>query len=367
VGPSMRGGTVIDKDFLRETNTEWTKTYETQKKIVGIESDIDKANQKIIDGWSEGAQGMNDVRDAWDKYADEMINGTKKIDKELSQFWFDMKQGMKDFIMASSDKFLGQQFDILFKGSDIKEAYKDYEKQFALTQRQVERTGKTFQDTKLSFQEFSSDWKAQMDIQRQTWKDFLKDFLKDFVSMLAKKLLMYGLEKAGEYAIDKMTQKQLNEEIANSPTDNIGLQSPGTFDNVEKSKTVKLTDIEYEQNISGPGPHWHHKSYAPGSLGDWLDPDSEEDKAYKKLYGLANGGSGIVTKPTMFMMGEKGPESFNIQPLSKGNVTNRSDNFVVNISFPNATLDSVDQNQIDRFISKAIPSLRRAVSNGELS
>jgi hypothetical protein len=84
-------------------------------------------------------------------------------------------------------------------------------------------------------------------------------------------------------------------------------------------------------------------------------------------YPLAKGGSGIVTKPTLVMMGEAGPESFNIQPLSKGNVTNRSDNFVVNISFPNATLDSIDQNQIDRFISKAIPSLRRAVSNGELS
>jgi hypothetical protein len=95
-------------------------------------------------------------------------------------------------------------------------------------------------------------------------------------------------------------------------------------------------------------------------------------------YPLAKGGMGIVTRPTPFIMGEAGPEMFNIQPLSKVQneyITNkdtyvsgnRSDNFNVYISFPNATLDSVDQNQIDRFVSKAIPSLRRAVSNGELS
>lgn len=96
-------------------------------------------------------------------------------------------------------------------------------------------------------------------------------------------------------------------------------------------------------------------------------------------YPLAKGGMGIVTRPTPFIMGEAGPEIFNIQPLSKVQneyITNkkdtyvngnRSDNFNVYISFPNATLDSVDQNQIDRFVAKAVPSLRRAVSNGELS
>ncbi len=42
-------------------------------------------------------------------------------------------------------------------------------------------------------------------------------------------------------------------------------------------------------------------------------------KAFAKgINSFAEGGSGIVTRPTLFRVGESGPESFNIQPLSHG-------------------------------------------------
>ena len=371
VGPSMRGGTVIDKDFLRETNTEWGKTYETQKKIVGIESDIDKANQKIIDGWSEGAQGMNDVRDAWDEYADEMINGTKKMDKEQSQFWSDMSY----FATSAMDMTISKSID-------------DFYNHF----------GWIMSDTENS------------------WKAFCNNLSAEFLKMLIK----MEAEAEARNIFDALTGKKTSGEGLSSIVGKIGgsksAEIPGGISTGESiasgigtgatiAGTATAAAIlgtivwgykvgeagydywkqkqEFKEQISTPEgltktqlaqkdmlqQKWNIGKYENPEEGVYADVKGYEG-SMKKLgiepYPLAKGGMGIVTKPTMFMMGESGPESFNIQPLSKG-VTNRSDNFVVNISFPNATLDSVDQNQIDRFISKAIPSLRRAVSNGELS
>jgi tape measure domain-containing protein len=142
-----------------------------------------------------------------------------------------------------------------------------------------------------------------------------------------------------------------------------------------------------EQWVSDHG--WDHWYMPYGKVDKYLSKDSAEDKAWKKLYPegmrIDSGGGkgvylatgGIVTRPTMAMLGDNPSHREAVIPLdspqgkqmlsgASGGVT--IENINLAISLPNATLDSVDQNQVDRFFNqKLLPSLKRAVAGGALS
>jgi TP901 family phage tail tape measure protein len=84
---------------------------------------------------------------------------------------------------------------------------------------------------------------------------------------------------------------------------------------------------------------------------------------------LAEGG--IVTRPTVALIGEAGPEA--VVPLSGGrsNVSRSSGRPIVienmPISFPNANLENIDETRLDKVMVRIIPRIQRAIEAGELT
>jgi hypothetical protein len=116
---------------------------------------------------------------------------------------------------------------------------------------------------------------------------------------------------------------------------------------------------------------FHMGKYEDPSRGIYADPKGYEAymaKAGIEPYPLKFGGSGIVTKPTMFMMGEAGPEAYNIQPLSKGKASSGIGNNLrienINISFPNADPDRMDKGRFKHLI---VTSLRELANDGTIN
>jgi hypothetical protein len=270
----------------------------------------------------------------------------------------------------------------------------------------------------MSFHEFSTQYRKEAELNTQSWSEFCKSMVEEFTKALVK----MEIEAEAANVFNMLTGKGFGggggigdvvkslagggkntEEIAGgvvtggTTASKVGGGSALPFiagavfagEKVYKMESarkdyLKNTPVDKRQEDTKQYIEslFHMGKYEKREEGVYSDPKGYEAYMAKtgiEPYPLAKGGIGIVTRPTPFIMGEAGPEMFNIQPLSKVQnefITNkkdtyvngnRSDNFNVYISFPNATLDSVDQNQIDRFVSKAIPSLRRAVSNGELS
>ena len=404
----------LDKSFLK-AKTDWTKYVDikgrTQNAINEATDDAFKKEMDNIFHLTEAEQEAQDKRIANYDY---IMGKIDKVSKKQSQFWLDMKSFATSAMDTIADKSISSAFEKMFSGSNIKEAYKDYLSELHLARVETERTGRTFQEIQLTYDEFAHDYRIQNKLNSESWSEFCKGMLEDFTKMLVN----MELEAEAKNVFDILTGKKTSgeglssiisklgggksEEIAGGISTGESIASAGITAGALATTGAIVGTVawaykvgeagydywkqkqEFQEQISTPEgltktqlaqkdmiqQKWNIGKYENPEEGVYANVKGYED-SMKKLglepYPLAKGGSGIVTKPTIFMMGEKGPESFNIQPLSKGNTTNRSDNFVVNISFPNATLDSVDQNQIDRFISKAIPSLRRAVSNGELS
>jgi len=446
----------IPKTMVEQAKAEEIKTSKPYQEKWGISDSESKALDKRVDQYNE------------------IMYGIEKADKKQSAFWDNAIQGVNDFAMASSDKFMGDQFDRWFKKGDIKEAYKDYEKQFALTQKQAERAGQTFDDTKTSFQEFTDDWNAQLDIQRETWKDFLKDFLKDFATMLAKKLAMFAAEKATEWAIEKGTQFLANkfgkQEIpggvtsdastsrkGDTPTLSEGIQKGSTAMGLSKipgvglplavgygmyeggkmagkyapttseqrkghtwlSKAIEgytnVMQFPLKWGLRAGSKEWRESQglehYAKGGIIDkptialvgeagreFVIPESkikqstgmsstEIEKNISNIlnntnsisniknisnveskpmpdYFFAQGGSGIVTKPTTIMMGERGPESFNIQPLNNIQSKQLSNSGTTHIEIHNINVpDTWDRAKAENVV---VDAFNDAVRHGRL-
>ena len=103
---------------------------------------------------------------------------------------------------------------------------------------------------------------------------------------------------------------------------------------------------------------------------EWITHKGAEygiDYASNKL-AMAEGGSGIVTKPTMFIAGEAGAERFSFQPLSKsGSGSGTFGNTTINVSIviPNADINTITQSQIEKLTrDKIIPALQGAGRRG---
>lgn len=78
--------------------------------------------------------------------------------------------------------------------------------------------------------------------------------------------------------------------------------------------------------------------------------------------GLAEGG--IVNRPTLALVGERGPEA--IVPLNKNG---RMGGIVIQsmpISFPNANLENIDETRLEKVMVRMIPHIQQAINRGEL-
>lgn len=98
-------------------------------------------------------------------------------------------------------------------------------------------------------------------------------------------------------------------------------------------------------------------------LGSFIPGGQVAGMGLGRILGMAEGG--IVTRPTIAMIGEKGPEA--VVPLSGsgargvGGVTVQT----LNITFPNATLETMDNTQIDQIlVRKYLPRLHLLASDG---
>ena len=115
---------------------------------------------------------------------------------------------------------------------------------------------------------------------------------------------------------------------------------------------------------------WNIGKYENPKEGVYANTKGYED-SMKTLglepYPLAMGGSGIVTKPTMFMMGENyRPERFNIQPVGNGKSVGMGGVNIENVTvvFPNVDLRTADPTMAKNLVVRAI---RDAVTSGELN
>jgi tape measure domain-containing protein len=128
-------------------------------------------------------------------------------------------------------------------------------------------------------------------------------------------------------------------------------------------------------NMSELEASYRHLLETPPFTYESLKPMRDQLNAEAGYQKFALGG--IVTRPTMAMLGDNPSHREAVIPLdsptgkqmlsgASGGVT--IENINLAISLPNATLDSVDQNQVDRFFNqKLLPSLKRAVAGGALS
>ena len=308
---------------------------------LGISEDIEHARlgeELYTKELLKTGSAMEAVKDDWDDLADSLITKTEEADKEQSQFWYDMKS----YATFALDMTISKSID-------------DFYNHF----------GWVMSDTENSWKAFCNNLSAE----------FLKMLIKMETEAEAKNVfnLVSGKGYGGGGGIGgtiagmskgESSSGVLDKAAGYLPLVGAGLQVYSMES--ERQDYLKNTPMDQRQYDTKQYIEslFHMGKYEDAIRGVHADPKGYETYMAKtgiEPYPLAKGG--IITRPTIALMGEAGPEA--VVPLSKGNM--RSDNFVVNISFPNATLDSVDQNQIDRFISKAIPSLRRAVSNGELS
>jgi len=90
-------------------------------------------------------------------------------------------------------------------------------------------------------------------------------------------------------------------------------------------------------------------------------------------YAMAEGGTGIVSRPTMFLAGEAGRERVSFEPLSKGGSGSGTfGNTTINVSIviPNVDVNTISQTQIEKLTrDKIIPALRNSArgGNGQLA
>ncbi len=426
-------------DSLDDIEIKYEELYEKADRLNVSKLMVDQAKEAdvkaIYDSWAISLDrtgiSMQGLTDDWDDLADSLLN-VKEESKEISDFWRQMGQEGLSMIESVSDKTVESVFGKIFEKSDISEAYQDYKLSQEMIRDEDERTGRAFEKgydlQTMSFQEFSSQYRKEAELNTQSWSEFCKSMVEEFT----KALIKMEIEAEASNVFDLLSGKgygnaggiggtiksiagmgKNKEEIAGGVAPELttaGGISAGSA--IAGAGAIAGTALwaykvgeagydywkqkqEFKEQISTP----EGLSKTQLAQKDMLQQkfnvgkyENREEGIYANIkgyessmgqlglepYPLAKGGMGIVTKPTPFIMGEAGPEVFNIQPLSKVQneyITNKkdtyvsgnkSDNFNVYISFPNATLDSVDQNQIDRFVAKAVPSLRRAVSNGEL-
>jgi len=299
-------------------------------KIAKIEKDV---NDKFVADWQKGTDQINAV---WNDHINDV---TYSID-EIGNKWLDTASDIaKQMSMPIAEKGIDQLTGALFDESKLKSAWERYQKQYALDSQERIDMGRTeSKELMMAYEEFSDNYKAQQDINKQTWKEFLSDMLAEWAKMLAKKLVMYGLEKAGEWAIDKMTKKE----------DMYAMDSPLVSGDLATSNTnLGLSDVS---DIRPDRSGWH-KAF------DKVWGMSADEKAYKEAHpeqkSYATGG--WIMKPTIALMGEREPEL--VIPKSKLGSSGLGGN--THIEIHNINVPTLDRQAAENLVVWAVEDARR--------
>lgn len=345
---------------------EW-KT-ENAKKVAIEKENLANSYQQI-----EIAMSLSDINEGW-----EQIRGTiSKTNKEQSILWKNLKIEGEYAFQSLIDNGVDKLFDDFFgKHQEAIDAWNagGYE------------MGQSWAEFKRNFDnENNNMWKS--------WKDFMKNMALEFAKTLAKMLVEWAAYEASKWAISQ-TYKYMNNNNSDGSGGSYNSDGSGAWGGPIGSG--KTTDVrgggggvsaggssaggDYKLNwLQQHG--WDH-SYDPYTFWDWLFPDSEADKKFKAQYpkgtyigyGLTLSKGGIVTQPTIALIGDNPSKHEAVIPLDSsrgkqmlGNLGN-IEKLEVTISLPNATLDSIDQTQVDRFVqNRLMPSIRRQVQRGAFS
>lgn len=264
-----------------EVSKAMQEEIKSKEKIYQIEKDSQKEMQKIVDGWKVGLPELKKLDAEWN----DLFETQEKAGK-YSYIYSSLWTTSVDTLVNTT----GTSFDKLFGGTTT------------------------------------------------SWKDLMSDMLKEWSKMLAKKLLYYGAEKLGEWAIDKATKK---EDIPNWE----GYQNiDGTMG---KPSGGKITDFK--------AAGWGH-GYDPGSVWDKLfTPDSAEDKAWKAGHVGEFASGGWIMKPTIALMGEREPEL--VIPKSKMGSSGFGGN--THIEIHNINVPTMDRQAAENLVIQAVTDAKR--------
>jgi tape measure domain-containing protein len=313
---------------------DYNKALEFIKNLK-IDEEIHKQNKEL----SDQLVNIYNVTSAWDDLKKEIgytAEKTAETDKKQSQFWRDMKSFGVNALDQTLNKSVNNFFDRM-------------------------------------------NW--QMDDTENSWKSFCNNLLAEFTKMLLSMEIEAEAKNVFNWASGKGygggggiggTVAGLKPEQGNSKLGSMAGIATGIgiwyeiykgWKDIEASrKEGRAMRSQLESQVSAgqidPVSAWIAYSSRSGQLG--LTGLTEK---VQNIRGYAEGGSGIVTKPTMFMMGERGPEAYNIQPLSKGK-SGIGGSTVVNISFPNADPDRMDKGRFKHLVATSINEL---VNDGVLS
>lgn len=260
-----------------------------------------------------------------------------------------VRQWANYLVSPMVEKGVNQLFGKLFEEDDIKKAWKIYQEEAKISGEKATK----------SFELFSNEYKRYNDLNSQSWSDFCKNMVKEFAISLAKMEAIALTTDIYNYFTGKSGSPS-------SVTGQAVSKSSGYFGNISANvdKAMPLLSMLGIAGGVAGGAYYGGKTMSSIDKGKGMALLAG-GLGLAGALGFASGGGwspfdmfesgGIVTRPTIALIGEKGPEA--VVPLSNNNGYGNTN---ITVVFPNADPNSINPIIFKQKVQVALRELRRS-------